>query len=196
MRGMVRLCEFVLLALCVALPVTAAEDAGLLAPDNDEYFGDEVKFLQIEDNCRTIELCMASITKLSNKPWGTQKTLRKQEDHASNKIMRFVRLKEEAAERNHVIISDYFMTYRVRNWPDLKKNPEGYASREYEDFTKMLEYLQSALTYNMWCKQLTMPGKARAVRGYMDKFRKLWEKPENRVLRRGKSFRTYLVNLH
>ena len=196
MKKFLHVASLCVLAFCIAVPALAVEGDDLLAPENDEFFGDEVNFLKIEDNLRTIEMCMNKIIALSNKPWGSQKTTREQEDHASNKIMRFVRLKEEAALRNHEIISNYFMTYRLRNWPGVKMNPEGYGSREYKDFTKMLEKLQSALTYNLWCKQLTMREKPNAVRKYMATFRELWEKPENRVLRRGKSYRTYLVDMH
>jgi hypothetical protein len=102
-------------------------------------------------------------------------------------------MKEEAANEIHTIISDYWLTVRVRNWPNVKKNDEGYNSQEYKDFCKMLENLQSALTYNMWNKQLTMKEKPRATRNYMKKFRELWEDPRCRDLRRG-SYRAYVVD--
>ena len=180
------------LALLAVRPVLAQNEGGP-TPQDDTRFADELRFNMIEDHVRTMELCMEKITKLSTQPYGTQTTLREQQDHSSNKLGRFIEMKEQAADAVHSIISDYFMTVRLRNWPNVKKNPEGYGSQEYQNFAKMLEYLQSALTYNMWCRQLTMPEKPRAVRKYMASFRTLWEDPANKALQRG-PYRQYVLD--
>jgi hypothetical protein len=193
MKSMLTCMMMVALGMLFVMPQMAMAEDAKITNEMDAKFADDLHFDMIENEIRTIEMCMAKIIELSNKPHGNQKTTRNQEDHSSNKVARFVALKEAAADELHDIISDYWLTVRVRNWPNTKKNPEGYGSQEYKDFCKMLEYLQSALTYNMWNKQLTMNEKPRATRNYMKKFRELWEDPRCAGLRRG-SYRDYVLD--
>ena len=172
-------------AALTAVPVGAQEESS--ATVDDPFRADALRFQLIEEYTRTIEHCMARISEMSAMDHGAHKVTREQEDHASNKLVRYTERKEQGAAAIEHIIYRYFMQERLGNWPGLKKNPEGYASEGYRTYTKMLELLHSASVYTLWCRELTMPGKARAVRNYMGKFRKLWEDRSYTATRRGNS---------
>ena len=102
------------------------------------------------------------------------------------------------AEASHAIvdiIAGYFLAQRLQ-YPESSRPRRGdpYDRRSIADGTKpedsslmpsylrysrMLFYLHKAMVYNVWARELTLPGKPRNVRNLVGKFRTLWEDDQN-----------------
>jgi nickel superoxide dismutase len=91
-------------------------------------YDDEMRVKMIEEHIATIEKSMNKIVELEKKL-----------DHNNNQLIRWIMNKESHADALQEIITQYFMTQRIK--PDTKK------------YEKKLELLHQMLIYSMKCKQ-------------------------------------------
>ena len=93
-------------------------------------YNDEMRIEMIKEHIGTIEKSMNQIMQLQK------------EDHQhSNQLVRWIMNKEDHANEIQEIVSQYFMTQRIK--PDAK------------DYGKKLGLLHEMLIYSMKCKQTT-----------------------------------------
>ncbi|MFQ5452586.1 MAG: superoxide dismutase [Ni] [Candidatus Zixiibacteriota bacterium] len=98
-------------------------------------YGDSLRFEFLKEDIRTIEKSMKKIEKLSGEA-----------DKNYNQLVRWIDNKEEHAEKFMVIISQYFMTQRI-------KLVEPSDSTNFETYLNKLSLLHQMLVYAMKCKQ-------------------------------------------
>ncbi len=99
-------------------------------------YDDAARLEQIEEDCTTITKAMAQITKLSS------------EDKINhNQLVRWVNTKEEHANKIQKIVSQYFMTQRIKVF--AKNDPK------YQANLDKLQELHKILVAAMKCKQTT-----------------------------------------
>ena len=99
-------------------------------------YGDEARFAAIQENITTIEKSMVKIDELS----GDLKNI--------NQLTRWVNNKEHHADDIRHIVTQYFMTQRIK----LPDESDAQAVAAYE---KKLVLLHKMMVYAMKCKQTT-----------------------------------------
>lgn len=112
-------------------------------------YDDEMRIRMILEHVQTIEKSMNEILALQ----------KKEQDHA-NQLIRWVMNKENHAEQLQEIVSQYFMTQRIK--PD---------SQGYE---KKLSILHQMLIYAMKCKQTTDLDHVQKLRNLVGEFKNLY----------------------
>lgn len=112
-------------------------------------YGDETRTLTIAEHIQTIEKAMTQITQLA----GAQ-------PRNDNQIVRWVMTKEAHAEKIQHIVSQYFLTQRVK--PGQEKTPA------------MLDVLHRMLVVAMKCKQTTDPRHTAELRRLLEAFETLY----------------------
>ena len=100
-------------------------------------YGDEMRIQMIEEHITTIEKAMKKIVELSN-----------EKDKNYNQIVRWVMNKEEHADEIQEIVSQYFMTQRI-------KPVDGTTADNYEKYVKSITLLHKMLIGAMKAKQST-----------------------------------------
>jgi len=93
-------------------------------------YDDGMRIKMIREHIATIEKSMITI-----------QSLEKDKNHNTNQLIRWVMNKEEHANQLQEIVSQYFMTQRIK--PEAK------------NYSKELENLHQMLIYSMKCKQTT-----------------------------------------
>ena len=93
-------------------------------------YHDEMRIDMINEDIATIEKSMNQIIKLEKKEY-----------HNSNQLVRWIRNKEHHADKIQEIVTQYFMTQRIKT-----------GTNNYE---KKLELIHQMLIYSMKCKQTT-----------------------------------------
>ena len=116
-------------------------------------YGDEMRFSMIEENITTVEKSIKLIVELS-----------KEEDENYNQIVRWVNNKEKHADDIQHIVSQYFMTQRVK--PVDQGNTE-----EYGKYVKKVTLLHQMLVYAMKTKQTTDLANVEKLRSLLADFR-------------------------
>jgi len=112
-------------------------------------YGDELRYQLLMEHIETIEKSMTQIVELSGKaPMNT------------NQVVRWVTNKDNHAEEFQHIITQYFMTQRVK--PDDPRKDAGYA--------KKISLLHAMLFEAMRCKQTTDLQHVELLRKYMGEF--------------------------
>jgi len=112
-------------------------------------YGDETRVLTIEEHIQTIEKAMTQITQLG-----------KANPPNPNQMVRWVMTKEAHAEKIQHIVSQYFMTQRVK--PGQEKT------------ATMLEVLHKMLVVAMKCKQTTDHKQVEELRRLLEAFEILY----------------------
>ncbi|UCH83689.1 MAG: superoxide dismutase [Candidatus Latescibacterota bacterium] len=112
-------------------------------------YGDELRYHLLMEHIETIEKSMKQIVELSGAtPMNT------------NQVVRWVTNKEKHADEFQHIITQYFMTQRVK--PDDAKKDAGYA--------KKIGLLHAMLFEAMRCKQMTDLKHVELLKKYMGEF--------------------------
>ncbi len=93
-------------------------------------YDDEMRIKIINEHIVTVEKSMKQIIELEKK-----------EHHNSNQLVRWIMNKEHHADKIQEIVSQYFMTQRIK--------------LEMENYEKQLSLLHQMLIYSMKCKQTT-----------------------------------------
>ncbi len=100
-------------------------------------YDDSARYDMLEENITTMEKSMTEITDLSA-----------QGEKNYNQIVRWVITKENMADDFMEIVTQYFMTQRL-------KPTTADMGQEYDDYITQLKYLHEMLVYAMKCKQTT-----------------------------------------
>lgn len=118
-------------------------------------YGDEARFAAIQENITTIEKSMVEINELS----GDLKNI--------NQLVRWVNNKEHHADDIRHIVTQYFMTQRIK-LPD-ESDTEAVAAYE-----KKLVLLHKMMVYAMKCKQTTDPSNAKKLHDLLHEFQQAY----------------------
>ena len=119
-------------------------------------YGDEMRFQTIEEHIATIEKAMKMIVELSD-----------QEPVNYNQVVRWVTTKENHANEIQHIVTQYFLTQRVK--PVDKEQAE-----EYAEYLEKLEVLHHMLVYAMKSKQTTDLAHVEKLRMLLSDFHMLY----------------------
>ena len=112
-------------------------------------YDDEMRIKMISEHILTIEKSMKQIMELE-----------KASEHNSNQLIRWVVNKEHHADELQEIVSQYFMTQRIK-----------LGDKDYE---KKLTILHQMLIYSMKCKQTTDLGNIAKLRSLIEEFSSLY----------------------
>ena len=120
-------------------------------------YNDSMRVQMIEEHCKTIEKSMIQITSLSQ-------TSAKS---ASNQLVRWINNKETHAGEIQNIVTQYFMTQRVKPADPTDK-------KGYDAYVKKLTLLHQMLISAMKCKQTTDAAHVKSLREHLKEFSKLY----------------------
>lgn len=121
-------------------------------------YGDPLRFSMIGEDIDTIEKSMAKITQLSANPGAN-----------ANAIARWVLNKEKHADHIREVVTQYFMTQRVK----LPDESDAAAVAAYRD---QLALLHKMLVYSMKSKQSTDPANTTMLHDTLHAFKTAYEK--------------------
>ncbi len=138
-------------AICLFAVTVLAPRAGAHCEIPCGIYGDAARFDVIEEHCQTIEKSMAQVTELSAAGGN---------DH---QLVRWVTNKEDHANKIQAIVSQYFLTQRIK---PTQANYEG-----------KVVLLHQMLVAAMKCKQTTDPAHVEQLRNLASAFRDLYFKP-------------------
>lgn len=113
----------------------------------------------IYDDGMRIQLIREHITTIE-KSMNTILSLAKEKDHDANQLIRWVMNKEDHANQLQEIVTQYFMTQRIK--PDAK------------NYSKKIESLHQMLIYSMKCKQTTDLNNVEKLKSLVTDFEKLY----------------------
>jgi len=116
-------------------------------------YGDAARFYMISEHCDTIEKSMAQVVQLGS-----------EEPQNNNQLVRWVQNKEDHANEVQEIVSQYFLTQRIK--PDQP------------DYEARVTTLHQMLVAAMKCKQTTDQAHVGTLRGLLAQFRALYFGPE------------------
>ena len=117
-------------------------------------YGDELRFSMIEENIRTVEKSMKMIVELSG------------DSANANQVARWVNNKESHADNIREIVTQYFLTQRIK-----LPSPEVEAQEAYRN---KLALLHQMLVYAMKCKQTTDTANADRLRELAQEFKQAY----------------------
>ncbi len=118
-------------------------------------YGDDLRIQMIEEHITTIEKSMNMISELS-----------KEKDKNYNQIVRWVTNKDQHAGEIQQIVSQYFMTQRVK---PADKTADGYST-----YVEQLTLLHRMLVYAMKSKQTTDLANVEKLRSLVADFKTLY----------------------
>ena len=117
-------------------------------------YGDDTRFTLLAEHIKTIEKSMDKIQSEGK-------------NNNYNQIVRWVNNKEEHANEIQHIVTQYFMTQRVK--------PKAKSDKGYDSYVKQLAHLHSMLVYAMKCKQTTDKSHTTALTKALGEFKKAYE---------------------
>ena len=117
-------------------------------------YGDELRFSMIEENIQTVEKSMKMIVELSG------------DSANANQMARWVNNKESHADHIREIVTQYFLTQRIK-----LPSPETEAQEAYRN---KLALLHQMLVYAMKCKQTTDTANAGKLRELAREFKQAY----------------------
>ena len=112
-------------------------------------YDDEARINELLEHVNTIEKSMNQIVAIS-----------KEKDHDANQLVRWVMNKENHANELQHIVTQYFMTQRIK--------------LDAKDYDKKLGLLHQMLVYAMKCKQTTDLGNAAKLTAAINGFKTLY----------------------
>ncbi len=112
-------------------------------------YDDQMRIKMVREHIATIEKSIKAI-----------QTLEKEKDHNANQLIRWVMNKEEHANQLQEIVTQYFMTQRIKT--------------DAKDYSKKLETLHQMLIYSMKCKQTTDLSHVEKLKSLVTEFEKLY----------------------
>lgn len=116
-------------------------------------YNDEMRVTMMKEHVTTIEKSMKMIARLS-----------KEEDKNYNQIVRWVNNKQKHANYIRDIVSQYFMTQRIK--PVAKKD-----TAAYQKYIKQITLLHQMLVYAMKAKQSTNLNIVKELRSVLSSFK-------------------------
>ncbi len=119
-------------------------------------YGDEMRFDMIEEHIVTIEKSMQMIVELS-----------REAEKNYNQIVRWISNKEEHANHIQEIVSQYFLTQRVKVADARDKDA-------YQKYVKQVVLLHQMLVYAMKTKQSVDLSNVEQLHGFMDEFERIY----------------------
>lgn len=119
-------------------------------------YDDEMRINMIDENITTVEKSMRQIVELSS-----------QDDQNLNQIARWVQNKEKHADEISHIVTQYFMTQRL-------KPVEEEGSKIHEEYVNKLTLLHQMLFYAMKSKQTTDLTNVEKLRSLLASFRTVY----------------------
>jgi nickel superoxide dismutase len=114
-------------------------------------YDDEMRIKIINEHIVTVEKSMKQIIELE-----------KEKHHNSNQLVRWIMNKEHHADEIQEIVSQYFMTQRIK--------------LDMENYEKQLGLLHQMLIYSMKCKQTTDLSNVNKLKSIVDDFEALYFK--------------------
>ena len=114
-------------------------------------YDDEMRIKIINEHIVTVEKSMKQIIELE-----------KEKHHNSNQLVRWIMNKERHADEIQEIVSQYFMTQRIK--------------LDMENYEKQLGLLHQILIYSMKCKQTTDLNNVNKLKRIIDDFEALYFK--------------------
>jgi nickel superoxide dismutase len=108
-----------------------------------------MRIKMIREHITTIEKSMMTI-----------QAMEKEKDHNANQLIRWVMNKDEHASQLQEIVTQYFMTQRIK--PEAKQ------------YSKEIEALHQMLIYSMKCKQTTDLSNVEKLKSLVTDFEKLY----------------------
>jgi len=112
-------------------------------------YDDAMRINMLLENITTIEKSMQQLTELE-----------KEDSHNSNQLIRWVMNKEHHADKLQEVVSQYFMTQRIK--------------LDAKDYDKKLGLLHQMLVYGMKCKQTTDLSNVTKLRELVKDFQALY----------------------
>ncbi len=112
-------------------------------------YDDGMRIKMIREHIATIEKSMVTI-----------QSLEKEKDHNANQLVRWVMNKDEHANQLQEIVTQYFMTQRIKT--------------DAKNYSKKIEILHQMLIYGMKCKQTTDLGNVEKLKSLVTDFEKLY----------------------
>ena len=124
-------------------------------------YGNQTRIKMIAEHITTIEKSTKMIDQLSN-----------DKEKNYNQLVRWVTNKEKHANEIQKIVTQYFMTQRVK---PVKEGDQGY-----KEYVEQVTLLHKMLVYSMKTKQAVDPVNAMKLRKLLDQFQKAYfgEKPQ------------------
>ena len=122
-------------------------------------YGDDARFSAMEEDLTTIEKAMGQIAELAGKA----------DAQSANQLARWVGAKEEHANKIQQVVSQYFMTQRLKA-PAADAGGEAMAG-----YTNKLVLLHKILRGAMKCKQSVDAAHVEAVRKLVHEFKHAYE---------------------
>jgi nickel superoxide dismutase len=135
------------MVLCCTLLLAASAAAHCEIPCG--IYDDEARIGMLLEHVATIEKSMNQIT-----------TIEKNKDHNANQLVRWVMNKEKHATELQEIVTQYFMTQRIK-----------FDTKAYD---KKLALLHQMLVYAMKCKQSTDLAHTAKLTGLIQEFKQLY----------------------
>jgi nickel superoxide dismutase len=117
-------------------------------------YGDELRFSMIEEDITTIEKSMRKIVELSG------------DGANANQLTRWVNNKENHANRIREIVTQYFLTQRIKLPPPDNEGQAAYKNK--------LALLHQMLVYAMKCKQTTDTANVDKLRELAQEFKQAY----------------------
>lgn len=142
---------FILATLSVALLSSAPAFAHCEMPCG--IYHDQMRFDMMAESVATIEKAIGRVTELQ-----------KQDDPNYNQIVRWINTKEEHASGIQEIVSQYFLTQRIK--------------ADQEKYAEHLQMCHALLTLSMKCKQSLDPGNVTKLKSALEAFRASYLGPE------------------
>jgi len=162
--------KYVLASILLAMPLLIAPRSFSHCQIPCGIYGDEIRFYMIEEHIITIEKSMKMIAELS-----------KEEEENYNQLVRWVNNKEQHANYIQEIVSQYFMTQRVK--PVEQENEE-----QYKMYVEKMTRLHKMLIYAMKAKQTTNLENVKELKSLLASFRAVYfgaERGEHRPPQKG-----------
>ena len=119
-------------------------------------YNDEMRFTMITEHIQTIEKAMQQINQLS-----------KESPPNMNQTVRWIMNKEKHAEEIQHIISQYFLTQRI-------KSPDAEDKQAAERYLKQLATCHQILVYAMKTKQTTDLDSVKMLKSQVEAFKKMY----------------------
>ena len=119
-------------------------------------YNDEMRFAQIKEHIQTIEKAIQQVIQLSN-----------ESPQNMNQTVRWIMNKEKHAEEIQHIVSQYFLTQRIKS-PDLEEKQVA------ERYFKNLTLCHQILVYAMKSKQTTDLDNLKKLRSTVEQFKKAY----------------------
>jgi nickel superoxide dismutase len=119
-------------------------------------YNDEMRFTMMTEHIQTIEKAMQQIMQLS-----------KESPQNMNQIVRWIMNKEKHAEEIQHIISQYFLTQRI-------KSPDSEEKQAAERYVKQLTICHQILVYTMKTKQTTDLDNVKLLKSAVEQFKKIY----------------------